>query len=97
MENEKEALQEDKAVSPIGEEETKEDKGDGLSVVQSANQAAERAEKAVAELKKLKAQMDEDYSEKRLGGVTQAGTSVEVKEDTPEEYIKKVMSGEVGN
>ena len=60
-------------------------------MISKANTAAARLEAANLEMAKLIAQKESLMVEKTLGGQTTAG--VEVKEETPEEYAKKLLSG----
>ncbi len=62
-------------------------------IVTQAHGAADRIEKANIELAKLLAKQERMTVEKALGGKTEAGT--EKKEDSPEDYAKKVMANEI--
>lgn len=64
------------------------------SLIEKANNAAERTEKAVEELRKERILMEEAAAQLRLGG-TSAGNanSSEKKELTAAEYIKAATSG----
>jgi len=74
------------------------DKPEGTSLIEGANASAERIEKANAEQKALLDRQEELMARQRLGGNSNAGKKEEEPvEDTPEEYVKKVMNGEIGN
>lgn len=68
-----------------------------LSVIERANLAAERSEKAVEALQKENDRLERLQAEDKLAGT--GGTPVETKpkEETPKEYMEKVMSGELNN
>lgn len=99
--NETQTPQENEAIPQATAAGTEANNGAGLSVIQSANEAAERAEKATAELKAIKQQMDEQYAAGRMGGVTTAGqvnpqqTEEEKKLQGASEYFKGTSLGEV--
>ena len=65
-----------------------------LQLIDKANMAAERLEKANEELGKLILRQEKLQVEKALGGHAEAGTPQKLDE-TPEEYAKRVMSGDV--
>lgn len=89
--------QENESVSQDTAEAPKEDSNNGLSVIQSANAAAERAEKAAAALKAENDRKEQLMAEEKLAGTSGGKVEPEKpKEDTPEEYVQKVMNGEVG-
>ena len=63
------------------------------SLIGKANEAAERLEKANKERTELLRREEELEARRRLGGQT-SGNNVPVKkEETPSEYMKRVMSG----
>lgn len=64
-----------------------------VSMVDKANEAAARLERANVEHAKIVARQEALAVEKTLGGTAEAGTPA--KEDTPEEYAKKVMANDV--
>lgn len=77
------------------EEEVDDDEEDVKSspMIDNANIAAERVEKAT---KNLKTQLDRQEvikAEETLGGTADAGAGQ--KEDTPKEYAEKVMRGDI--
>lgn len=68
----------------------------GQSLIEQANAAAERMERANAEHKLLMAQEAELFSRKLLGGRSEAGLPVPVqKEETPKEYAKRLYNGQI--
>ena len=66
-------------------------------VIDAANKAAERLEQANAEQKEILARQEMLMAKNALGGKAEAGETNEKKVETPAEYAKKVMSGELGN
>ena len=72
-------------------EETPEKKP--TEMIDKANEAAARLERANVEHAKLIQKQEALQVEKTLGGKAEAGQPP--KEETPEEYAKKVMAGEV--
>ena len=66
-----------------------------LSTIEKANQAAERLERANEEKKKLLDREEKLYTDRMLGGKSEAGKPMEKKEETPEEYKKRVMRNEI--
>ena len=58
-----------------------------------AKERIERQEKANIETKKLLDRKDEHKAEEEISGKTEAG--IQKKEDTPQEYATKVLSGEI--
>ena len=95
MEDKKENTTEDT------KEDTKEDSGDGdkpkaVGLIDGANTAAERVEKAVSDLKKENDRTENIAAEMKLGGQAESGSvPTEKKEETPKEYndrIDKEMS-----
>ena len=84
------------------EEEQKpaEDTGEGdkpatTPLIDIANQAAERMENANKETARLQAVQAERDQRIALGGRAEAGQETQPKEETDEEYTKKVMAGEL--
>ena len=65
------------------------------TLVDDANDAAERMEKANERRAELLRQEEELMAKKALGGVTEAGQTPVKKEETPAEYTKEVMAGEL--
>ncbi len=84
-----ETKEEIKATTDTGEG----DKPKTTPLIDIANQAAERMENANKETARLQEVQAERDQRVALGGSTEAGQTVEKKEDTPEEYTEKVMSG----
>lgn len=72
-----------------------EDKSAGLSVIQSANAAAERAEAAVQAIQEQADRLEALQVAARLGGNTQAGQPNEPAEESAKEYADKVLRGEL--
>jgi hypothetical protein len=64
-----------------------------LSVIESANSAAERLEKANAEMKENIAKIEEIKASDQLSGTTEQPQPEKPKEETPTEYKNRVMSG----
>lgn len=63
-------------------------------MISKANAAAARLEEANTETARLNTEAAALKVQTTLGGKTEAGTG-EKKEDTPEEYMKKVMANEI--
>ena len=77
-------------------EEAKEE--DTTSMIDKANEAAGRLEKANFEQARLLKRQEEIIARQALGGQSEAGTAPTApKEETPQDYAKKVMSGDMGN
>jgi len=74
-----------------GDPSTEIKKADGM--IGAANAAAERLEKANNRNETLIARQEALKVERTLGGSAEAG--YQPKEETPEEYAKKVMANEV--
>ena len=72
-------------------EETKEEIKEREKV--EAKELVERQEKANAETKELLDRQDKEKVEKEIGGQADAGQ--QKKEDTPQEYAKKVLEGTI--
>ena len=75
------------------EQETEQTPPESTELIDKANQAAERIEKATEELNKTLKKQEALKIEKALGGTADAGQ--ENKEETPEEYAKRVMKNEL--
>ena len=81
-------------------EGTTEDTGErvqpeAVGLIDSANAAAERTEKAVKELREENDRKEEMLAKDRLGGISEAGKEPEpVKEESPKDYKDKIMRGE---
>lgn len=81
----------------------KEDAGAGnkpqtTPLIDIANAAAKRMEDANAETARLQEVQAERDQRIALGGRSNAGgEAVKPKEDTPKEYVDKVMRGEIGD
>jgi len=63
--------------------------------IDDANIAAKRLEEANKERRELLDREEEIIAKKTLGGKTEAGTEQSKKEETPQEYKDKVMSGDL--
>ena len=85
-------IMEEKNNEEKGDEESKEDSGDGdeseiVKQTRLANEAAERMEKATAENEK-------SIAKARVAGVTEAGKEPEKKVvETPKEYAERMEKG----
>lgn len=79
------------------ETKTEEVETSNTPMIDAANKAAERLEKANEEQKEILARQEELMAKNALGGKAEAGETNEKKEETPAEYAKRVMSGEVEN
>jgi len=77
----------------VKEEVKEEPKEDTEGLLEKANQAAERLEKANEELKGLLAQQATMKVEKTLGGETEAGKEGKTKEQKETEEAKKLIEG----
>lgn len=64
-------------------------------LIDIANAAAERMEKANEETAKLLKRMEELEQRKALGGGSPAGDRLEKKEETPKEYSERIMRGDL--
>jgi hypothetical protein len=65
------------------------------NLIEDANDAAERMEAANARMEDLIKRQEFLATQDRLGGRTEAGTVPEKKkEETPQEYAKRIMAGE---
>jgi len=68
------------------------------SLFDKTNAATARQEAANAKTEELLNRQEENYAKQKLGGNSNAGKEPEKPvEDTPEEYAKKVMAGEIGD
>ena len=84
---------------PKEEEPTTEDSGDGdkpksTAPIDDANEAAERLEQANKKKETLLDREEALMVQARLSGRAEAGQPSEKKEETAEEYTKKVLAGE---
>ena len=67
-----------------------------VTLIDKANAAAERLEKANARQAELISQQENIEARRMLGGQTNAGIQPPVqKEETPGEYSKRIMSGKI--
>ena len=94
-------MDEEKPKEEKQEEEPKptEDSGDGdkpttTPLIDIANAAAERMEKANVETAKLLQRQEELEQRRALGGRAEAGQEPQKKEETDEEYTARFMKGE---
>jgi len=92
MEEDKKIIDEKKKEEPT----TPADDGEGIQqtttpLIDIANAAAERMEKANEETARLLKIQEELLIRKELGGRAEAGQEVKKKEETPQEYSKRVM------
>ena len=86
----------------MAEEETKEEPKEEIkeepkstALIDKAQEAAERLEKANEEQAKLLAKQEEILARQALGGRSEAGVGdPEKKKETEEDYAKRVISGE---
>ena len=81
-------------------ETTAADSGDGdkpqtPKVVEEANAAAERLEKATEEMRKENSRHEEIMARKALAGETEAGSAPKKTVETDEEYAERFKRGEV--
>jgi len=71
-------------------------KSEGVSIIEQANTAAERLERAYRQQEEILKRQEEMYAKQILSGRANAGTVPEQpKELTPQEYAAKVLRGEV--
>jgi len=90
--DEKETTEEKKPEGTTGtEDEGSQPKA--VTLIDQANSASERLEKANERKAELLRQEEELMAKRALGGNSEAGQSVEKKEETALEYKDKVMSG----
>ena len=87
----KEVKKEDKPTEDTGEG----DKYETTPLIERARQEREKLEAANKETKELLDRQEAIMAKKELGGTTEAGVAVEKKEETPVEYMKKVMANEL--
>jgi len=64
-------------------------------LINSANEAAERLEKANAVKDELLQREEELASQRTLGGRAEGGTETKPKEETPQEYAARVMANDL--
>ena len=93
-------MDETKTEAETKEEQPAEDTGAGnlpttTPLIDVANLAAERMEKANEETAKLLARQEELEQRRALGGRAEAGQEAKPKEETNEDYAKKVMSNDL--
>ncbi len=69
------------------------DKPKTTTLVDEANSAAKRLEEANKRKAELLRQEEELEARRALGGRSEAGGEATKKEETPKEYMNKVMSG----
>lgn len=81
------------------EEEKPEETGEEQqkSVIEIANETAERIERANEEAKKIMKQQENAEARARLGGKSVGVQPVEKKEDDPQEYAQRALRGEIGD
>ena len=78
-------------------EEKQEQKTTEDNLIDSANKAAERVEKAREDLAKENDRMENLLARERLGGKTEGAPQEETeKTASPAEYAKQVLAGEIG-
>lgn len=65
------------------------------SLIDNANAAAKRLEEANKKQEELLNRQEELMARNALGGTTSAGKEPEKKEESAQDYVKKVMSGKV--
>jgi len=95
MEEQKELNAEEEKPKSTGDNDEG-SKSPTASLLDNANAAAERLEKANEEHSKIIAKQEELMARQRLGGTANAGTTGdEKKEESPAEYAKKVMEGKL--
>lgn len=68
-----------------------------LSIIERANAAREGAEKVLQELRAENDRKERLMAEERLAGTGGRPQVQQPKEETPKEYMDKVMSGKVKN
>lgn len=94
--NEEEKTQTNEEVSSDTTENTEENTGNGLSIVEEARQLKEENTRVLEEMKTVKGEMQEIAVHNSLGGSTSAGTAPEKpKPLTDEEFVAKFENGEV--
>lgn len=79
-------------------EETGENTGGGnnserLGAVESADRAAQRLEEANKKTEELLRRQEDLYARTRLGGETDGKLEEKPKEETPQEYAKRISEG----
>ena len=72
-----------------------EDEEKSLDMIDKANEAAERLEKATTDLNKSLAKQEAIQVKQTLAGTTDAGQPEEKKEETPTEYKDRVLANDV--
>ena len=68
-----------------------------ISIVDEAREIRDQIVKAKEELKEEREKLEKTQSEALLGGTSGGNVKIETKEETPEEYAKRVMSGDMTN
>jgi len=76
------------------EEPKKEDATETSNMIDTANEAAVRLEDANKEFKGLLDRQERMKVEQRMAGQTEAGQTQVKKEETPEEYANRILSGQ---
>lgn len=68
-----------------------------LTDLEKLKASNEEFEKQLVKAREMKAEKQKLDAEALLGGESGGAVKVEVKEDTPAEYVDKVMRGELGD
>jgi len=79
------------------EEETPKEDKPVATTIDDANLAAKRLEDANAEKKTLLDREEKLMAENKLSGKSDAGAVAPVVEETPEDYAKRVIAGELND
>ena len=88
--------EENKDNAPDGEGEKKEEEQSSSEIIANAREAAEVMKEAAKLMKIENDRKDKDAVERALGGKSKAGQAPVIpQEETPEEYAKKVMAGDL--
>ena len=66
-----------------------------VSIVEEAKKEREQTEKLLMEMKDERKKLETLKAQEILGGQTNAGEVQEKKEETPQEYAKRVMAGKI--
>ena len=77
------------------EDNSKEEEPKELDMIEKAKLAAADLKAQNDRREELISRQERLMAEQKLGGVTNAGTSEEKKEETPKEYKDRVMRGEL--
>jgi len=67
------------------------------SLISQAEEAAAKLKEQNDRQEQLLNRQEELMSKQALGGSSEAGKTITPQEETPQDYAKKVMSGELGN